>query len=443
MADLRSLPKVDALSRAERLSGFPERVRTQAARLAVDLLRSSIQNGQRLRVEDAEEIALNEALRLVEPSLGPAINLCGVILHTGLGRARLAPSVAARIAEVAASHSLVELDRESGKRGDRQAHARALLQALTGAEETLVVNNAAAGVFLSLSALCAGREVILSRGQMVEIGGSFRMPDIVRQSGCRLVEVGCTNKTRMSDYTDAFTGDTAAILRCHPSNFKIVGFSEEPSLSDLVGLARERGALCIDDVGSGCLVDTAQYGLSRQPTMQEAVEAGADVVIASGDKLLGGPQAGLIVGRREAIEAIRRHPLARAVRVDKLTLAGLEATLRLYTEGRECEIPVIRYLSRPLDEVRGLAEQLAASFPGASIEEGQTEVGGGSVPGEGIATWRAGLPSDDPDALAKRLRNACPAVIGRIEQGRVWLDPRTAEDGEIERTAEVLGEVGK
>jgi L-seryl-tRNA(Ser) seleniumtransferase len=391
--------------------------------------------------EDAEAMALVEAGRLMTPSLRGAINMSGVILHTGLGRARLAPEAAAQLALAAGSHAAVEFDLESGKRGDRQEHVRGYLCDLTGAEDALVVNNAAAGVFLVLNALCAGGEVILSVGQMVEIGGSFRMPDIVRQSGCTLVGVGCTNKTHLRDYQEAMSEETIAILRCHPSNFKMVGFVEEVEPADLARLADDRGIYFIDDVGSGCIVDTTQFGLSRQATLQDSLEAGADVVIASGDKLLGGPQAGLILGSKDCLKEIKSHPLARAVRVDKLTLAALEATLRLYATGRATEVPTIKYLSRPAEEVRASAERMAAAAPGSVLEEGLTEVGGGSLPGEGIRTWRVGVPSADADGVLERLRRYDPPIIGRIEDGRVWLDPRTAEDDEVAQVEKALEEL--
>ncbi len=432
MSDLRKVPSVDKLKRDPALGRFPDAVRSQAARLAVAQARKSIEQGH---VFDLEAFAEREALRLTAPSLKPCINASGVVLHTGLGRARLPEEAVARIAEVAGSHSAVELDLETGRRGDRQDHVRGLLIELTGAEDALVVNNCAAAVFLTLNALCSGSEVILSRGQMVEIGGSFRMPDIVRQSGCALVEVGCTNRTRLSDYANAISDQTSAILRCHPSNFAIVGFHEEPSLNELSELARSRGKFLLDDAGSGCLLDTRQFGLAKEPTLQEAVSAGADIVMASGDKLLGGPQAGLIVGKAALIKRIRAHPLARAVRVDKLTLAGLEATLRLYSQNRAQDIPVWRSLSKDLTSVKRSAQRLKRACPGSVICEGATEVGGGAMPGNSVPSWRLGIPADDADELLAALRNNDPPIIGRIEDGKVWLDLRTVEDGEL-RTIE-------
>jgi L-seryl-tRNA(Ser) seleniumtransferase len=438
MEEFRHLPKVDELAKSPELALFPLAVRVRAARAAVEVLRGEIKEGNR-GCGTAAELGAELAQRMSEPSIRSTINLSGVILHTGLGRARLAPSVAAHVAAVAASHSAVEIDLGTGRRGDRQEHVRELLCLLTGAEDALVVNNAAAGVFLTLSALCGRLEVILSRGQMVEIGGSFRMPDIVTQSGCRLVEVGCTNKTRMSDYEEAIGEDTMAILRCHPSNFKIVGFTEEPSIQELAGLSKQHDILLIDDQGSGCLIDLTRFGLPAQPTLPGSIAGGADITIASGDKLLGGPQCGMIVGKKVLIAQIKSHPLARVARVDKLTLAGLEATLRLYSEGREAEIPTIRYLSRSAIEIKKMAIALAKAYkPGATVEEGFSEVGGGSVPGESLATWRVCLSAPNPELLAKELRTGKPAIIGRIEQDKVWLDPRTLDESEVQDVVRTL-----
>lgn len=373
------------------------------------------------------------AQRLDEPSLRDVINLSGVILHTGLGRARLAPEVAAQVARVAGSHAVVEFNLEDGRRGDRQAHVRELLIKLTGAESALVVNNCAGAVVLTLAAIGARGEVILSRGQMVEIGGAFRMPDIVAESGCRLVEVGCTNKTRLSDYASAISSETSLILRCHPSNFSMTGFVEQPSAADLARLAHEHGLWLIDDMGSGCLIDTRPYGLPPERTLRGALQEGADVVLASGDKLLGGPQAGLILGRAEAIGRIARHPLARALRIDKLTLAALEATLRMYAEGREREIPIWASLSRPLDEVRRWARRLARAGKG-EVRGSVTEIGGGSAPGSVCPTWCAVLTGDD--TLARELRQGSPALVGRVQEDAVWLDPRTLSGLDELRQAE-------
>jgi len=432
--------------RAPELAVYPERVRAQAARAAVARLRD---RGASAAFEDYVAEAAEEGERLARPSLQIALNASGVVLHTGLGRARLAPSVATRVAAIANGHGLVEFDPETGKRGDRQEHVRGLLRELSGAEDALVVNNCAAAVFLSLSALCSGRGVVLSRGEMVEIGGSFRMPDIVRQSGCRLVEVGCTNKTRLADYAAEMGDDAAAILRCHPSNFKIVGFTEAPWIGDLAELAHRHGALLIDDAGSGCFLNTARFGLPPEPRIQDSVAAGSDLVLCSGDKLLGGPQAGIMLGRAEPIATIRRHPLARALRIDKLSLAGLEATLRLYAEGRELELPVWSAIARPLSDVKRDAQRLSRAYRGTAIVEvGATEIGGGSLPGSAVPTWRVGIPTwrvgirdRNPEDLAATLRRHTPPIVGRIEDGTFWLDPRTLDASEVRSVATALSQV--
>lgn len=415
-------------------------MRTQAARAAIEKGRALVLAESSVSAGDFEEWALLEAQKRMTRSLASVLNASGVILHTGAGRARLAQAAAAAVTEVAGSHSAVELDMETGRRGDRQDHVRSLLRELTGAEDALVVNNNAGAVFLTLAALASGREVILSRGEMVEIGGSFRMPDIVRESGCQLVEVGCTNRTRVSDYELAITDTTAVLLRCHPSNFKMVGFVESVSGAALASLAHQRGLHCIDDVGSGCLVDLAAFGLPHETTLHEAIEDGATVVTASGDKLLGGPQAGLILGKHEAVAKIKRHPLARALRCDKLTLAALEATLRLYSQGREAEIPVIRYLSRPLTEIKALAESIASAGKG-ELREAESEIGGGSVPGTTLPTWCACLPCTNPEAKARELRLGSPAILARVQDGAVFLDPRTLEHEEAMVVSQRVSEV--
>jgi L-seryl-tRNA(Ser) seleniumtransferase len=433
MAELRDLPKVDELARDPALASYPERLRVEAARRAVDQMRRSLLDGSDVEIADSPQLALSCAKQMSEGTLRTAINMSGVILHTGLGRARLAPSVAEEIARVAADHGYLELDDETGHRGNRQDHVRELLISLTGAEDAMVVNNAAAALVLALRTLAEGRDVLLSRGQMVEIGGSFRVPEIVKQSGCRLVEVGCTNKTHLSDY--AVGEDTGAILVCHRSNFEIIGFTSEPTVPELKTL----GVSVVDDMGTGCIVDLARFELPKTKTLAESISQGADVAIGSGDKLLGGPQAGLIVGRREVIEQMRKHPLARALRVDKLTIAGLAATLRLYVNGQEHEIPTLRYLARSQAEVKNLAERLAKAIGSeAFVEEGVCEIGGGSGPGMVVPSFRIGIRTQEPDELAKKLRMSRPGVVGRIERDIYWLDPRTTEDEEVSMVAEVV-----
>ncbi|HEY0866649.1 MAG TPA: L-seryl-tRNA(Sec) selenium transferase, partial [Fimbriimonas sp.] len=410
----------------------------RAARNAVERVRGLASEGVAPSLDQAVSLARQEAELISKPVLGPLINMSGVVCHTGLGRARLAEEA---VRSINHGYTALEFDLETGRRGDRQEHVRGLLRDLTGAEDALVVNNAAAALFLSLKALAEGREVVLSRGQMVGIGGSFRLPDIVRSSGCRLVEIGCTNQTNRSDYEGALGDATAAILRCHPSNYSIVGFTTEVPAAEMADVARAAGVLLIDDQGSGLILETTRFGMPRLPTVQDSLLAGADVVLASGDKLLGGPQAGLILGTGEAIAKIRRHPLARTVRVDKLTLSVLAATLRMYRDGREREVPTWRYLGRPLGEVLQGAERLRKAWSGeAVLDESVTEVGSGVPPGTGVPTWRVGLAASNPDELLASLRRSTVPIVGRIERDRVWLDPRTAEEDEIELACRVLSE---
>ncbi len=437
MSAAPKIPSVERLIRALEETGCSHAVRATAARQAIAELRPQALEGGAAHEEfldRAREIAVGSE----KLATRPVINMSGVILHTGIGRARLAQAAVEAITDAAANHAVVEFDLEEGRRGDRQDHVEGLLRELTGAEAALVVNNCAGALVCALTALCEGKEVLISNGQMVEIGGSFRMPDIVEQSGCWLVGVGCTNKTRLDDYALGITDDTGGILRCHPSNFQIVGFTEQPDPADLAEFAHKRNLPLIDDVGSGCLIDTARFGFKHERTLREAVAAGPDVVTASGDKLLGGPQAGLILGTAEAVAQIKRHPLARAMRIDKLTLAGLEATLRLYRDDRAEEIPVWRYASRMPDQVKGDARRLAKAWGAGSVVKARCEMGGGSLPGQSITSWCARLESERPDELARSLRLAETPIIGRVEQGGVLLDPRTAESDEVKAACRIL-----
>jgi L-seryl-tRNA(Ser) seleniumtransferase len=385
---------------------------------------------------------------LVSPTLRPVINATGVVVHTNLGRAPLSQAALAAMAEVGAGYSNLEYDLTAGERGSRYSHATALLQRLTGAEAALVVNNNAAAVMLILAALARDREVIIARGQLVEIGGGFRIPEVMAASGARLVEVGTTNRTYVEDYGQAITENTAALLWVHASNFRVVGFTHQASLEELVALGRERGLLVINDLGSGSLLDTAQFDIGPEPTVQAAVAAGADLVCFSGDKLLGGPQAGIIVGRAELIGRIARFPMTRAVRVDKTTLAGLQATLLSYVRGKALEeIPIWRMIAAPLAQLearaQGWAQALAEAGIPAEVIAGESTVGGGSLPGESLPTrllalapapWRgsstvgAGLRPGllvSVETVAARLRAGQPPVVARIDEGRLLLDPRT------------------
>ncbi len=405
----------------------------------------------------------NLALKRSAPTLRSAVNATGIVLHTGLGRARLAEAAQAAIREVAANHALVEIDDETGRRGSRRDHVRGLLCELTGAEDAAVVNNCAGAVFLAVSALASGREVIISRGELVEIGGAFRMPDIIRASGATLIEVGTTNRTRISDYANAITERTGLILRCHPSNFAIIGFTEEASTAELAALGRERGIPVMDDQGSGALMPLevlgiqamragVQSGLGESGSLRESVAAGGSIITASSDKLLGGPQAGIILGSREYIARITEHPLARALRVDKLTLAALEATLRLYRDPEQAvrSIPTLRYLARTEPELKRLAQRLLARLRDVlpaekftiSVVPEHSQVGGGSLPGENLPTWCVSLKSRDgaisPDQIAALLRRNTPAVFARIKADALLFDPRTLEPDELALIAEAV-----
>ena len=364
------------------------------------------------------------------PSLRPVINATGVIIHTNLGRAPLSPAAIAAVQGVAAGYSTLEYDLAAGGRGSRHDHARRLLCDLTGAEDALIVNNNAAAVYLALGALCLGRQVLISRSQLVEIGGGFRIPDVLRQSGARLVEVGTTNRTHLHDFTHAVSAESAAILRVHSSNFRQIGFVTMPALAELAATAHAHALLLIDDLGSGTLIDTAAYGLAPEPTIQQSVTAGADLIAFSGDKLLGGPQAGLVVGRAELVERLRRHPMARALRVDKLTLAALEATLHSYRRGRAIEeIPVWRMIAAPVAALQARAAswqaRLAAHGIAAAVQAGESAVGEGTLPGETLPTVLLAVAHPAPDTAAAALRRQPTPVIGRIQQDRLLFDPRT------------------
>lgn len=430
----RRLPSVDRLLAAEPLCSAGE---THGRGLALEAARAVLA-GARARLAagaalpSVAELAAEAVSRLEETlhgTLFPVINATGVIIHTNLGRAPLSDAARQAMEAVAAGYSNLEYDLAAGERGSRYIHAEGLLRRLTGAEAALVVNNNAGAVFLALSALAGGRAVVISRGQLVEIGGGFRIPDVLRQSGARLVEVGTTNRTHLHDFAEAISPETALLLRVHSSNFKQIGFTAEVPLADMVALARGAGLPVVDDLGSGTLLDTARYGLSAEPLVQESVAAGADLVTFSGDKLLGGPQAGLIVGRAALVEALRRHPLARALRVDKSTLAALQATLLHYVRGEaERAVPVWRMIAAPLDELAARAEVLAARLRGAGVEAAvvaaASTVGGGSLPGETLPT-RAVAVTAAPAALAAALRRGDPPVVGRIVENRVLFDLRT------------------
>jgi L-seryl-tRNA(Ser) seleniumtransferase len=378
-----------------------------------------------------------------------AINATGIVLHTNLGRAPLAAEALAAVAEIGDGYSNLELDVTTGRRGSRHRAAADLLCELAGAEAALVVNNNAAAVLLTICALAAGGEVVVSRGELVEIGGSFRIPDIIGQSGARLVEVGTTNKTRLADYARALTPETRVLLKVHPSNYRIVGFTGAVSTDALAALGREHGPVVIEDLGSGSLIDLRRFGLPHEPTVPEALGAGADLVTFSGDKLLGGPQAGLIVGRRALIERLERHSLLRALRADKLTLAALQATLQLYRDPDRLKqaLPVLAMLAQDEGALQARAERLQALLAGVDgldveIAAEVGYAGGGSLPEAGIPTRALRLRPRNigVDELARRLQAHRPPVVARIAHGRLVLDPRTVRDGEVAEVGQAVRE---
>ncbi len=441
--NLRSLPSVSRLLADPALLKIEQAARAQAVKNVLRQERERMQQSGEdcLSIEALALKAAAEAEKLFLPALRPAINASGVVLHTGLGRARLAPAAAMAAYQAALHHAVTELNVQNGKRGDRQEHVRPLLCSLTGAESALVVNNCAGAVLLAITVLAQGREVLLSRGQLVEIGGSFRMPDIIESSGAVLKEVGATNRTRLADYRKAVTEHTALILRCHPSNFSMHGFVEETPLAQLAALGKETGIPVMDDQGNGALqsVPAGEAGLLP------ASAACCDVVTASGDKLLGGPQAGLILGKGELVQQMAAHPLARCLRVDKMTLAALEATLRIYHSRQLAlqQIPTLRYLHRSEDELRAMALSLRRMLNRAlrskpflvEIVPEYSAVGGGSLPDEKLPTFCVSVKGKEKDWSAEnaaaKLRGAAVPVIARIRSNALLLDPRTLEQSEF------------
>lgn len=428
---LRALPAVNHLLKSATGQAL---TREYGHTLTVDALRAALQSAREQFQQGAPlptpEALLHSAERQLmaqsQPSLRPVINATGVILHTNLGRAPLSAAAIRAVEAVARQYSTLEFDLLTGERGSRNTHPEALLCKLTGAQAALVVNNAASALVLTLAALTQGQAVIMSRGQAVEIGGGFRIPEIMRQSGATLVEVGTTNKTRAADYIDAIQPNTAALLRVHASNFKQVGFVESVEIATLAEIAAAHHVYLIDDVGSGALLDTTPYGLDAEPLVQASVAAGADVVIFSGDKLLGGPQAGVIVGKQAAIAQLKRHPLARALRADKLTLAALLATLQHYQRDEALtQVPVWWMISRKLCDLGRLAKSWSKQFPHASIQKGVSTVGGGSLPGNTLPTVLLALDVPHPSAFAAALRALPTPIITRVQAGRVLIDPRT------------------
>ncbi len=452
----RVLPSVETLIRHPRLAGLgpgvPRAVLLEAVRAEIALARAGLRRAGTPAPDPAAlaERAAARAGRESRPRLRRVLNATGIVIHTNLGRAPLAAPAARALAEVARGYSSLEFDLESGRRGSRGEGVERWLMRLTGAPAAAVVNNGAAAIFLTLSALASGRAVVVSRGELVEIGGSFRVPEILEKSGARLVEIGTTNRTHLADYERALAkhADVAALLRVHPSNFRVSGFTARPELRELAALARRRRVPLIEDLGSGALVDFPAGGGEREPTVAASLAAGADVVTCSGDKLLGGAQAGLIVGSRAALATIRRDPLARALRADKLALAALEATLPLYADAARAaaEVPVLAMMGASdgaLKERAGrLRDLLARRWPSAALElvRSEGEAGGGSLPGVRLPGWAVAvaLPRTSARDLERLARAADPPVIGTIRAGRFRLDVRTLADDELDEAARAL-----
>jgi L-seryl-tRNA(Ser) seleniumtransferase len=438
MSELRSLPSVDKLLKSaqviEWLDRFGRPLTLEAIRVSLDEARESYRNGQPIPDQDILLARTQELLETwVVPTLEPVINASGVILHTNLGRAPLSEAALQAMRDVSSGYSSLEYDLKRGKRGSRLVHAEAILQRLTGAEAAVVVNNNAAAVMLVLTALARRRAVVIARTQMVEIGGGFRVPDVMKQSGARLVEVGTTNRVHPEDYKDALDEKPVLFLRAHRSNFRIVGFTSEPSLSEITEIAHGAGIRLVDDLGSGSLLDTSDYGLGHEPMVQESLAAGADIICFSGDKLLGGPQAGIIVGRRDLVTKIKKHPLARAVRADKLCLAALSATLTHYLKDEATdEVPIWRMIVCKPEENKARARHWMEVIGQGEVVEGESTVGGGSLPGETLPTHLLALDVRSPNRLLKHLRNSQPPVIARTKDERVVLDPRTVLPGQDE-----------
>lgn len=431
MSDRRQIPAVDSLLQtrraAELIAKFGRPLTLDAIRTTLDGLRQDLAEGGEM--PDRElifETVQSELETWLEPTLIPVINATGVILHTNLGRAPLSQAAINAMFHAANGYSTLEYNLIRGVRGSRSIHAEALLTRLTGAEAALVVNNNAAAVLLALSALAKRKKVIISRSQLVEIGGGFRVPDVMRQSGAKLVEIGTTNKVHIRDYESALLEPAALVLRAHHSNFKLVGFTSEPELHELATAAHQADVPLMDDLGSGCLLDTARYGLAHEPTVYESMAAGADLICFSGDKLLGGPQAGIIIGRKKLVQKVARHALARAVRADKLCLAALSATLLHYLKDEaEREIPVWQMISKTAEQIKARAEYWREKLGCGTVVEGRSTVGGGSLPEETMPTFLLSLEVKQANKFLAKLRAMSPPVIARIEDNRVVFDPRT------------------
>jgi L-seryl-tRNA(Ser) seleniumtransferase len=438
---LRSLPSVDKLLGNVRLREMADEIEvprpllTDITRQHLEITRAAILSGKLIdfSLDNLLDEIEQDLTALLGQKLRPVINATGVVLHTNLGRAPLSVEAVAMMSAISGQYNNLEFDLETGGRGSRLSHVSDLIAKATGAEAGIAVNNCASAVFFVLTAFAKGREVILSRSQAVEIGGGFRIPDVMSQSGAKLVEVGTTNKTYLSDYASAITPDTAGLLRVHSSNFKVIGFTHETTLKEMAQVANERDLILMDDLGSGSFLDTSRYGLSREPMVQDSVAAGAHVIMFSGDKLLGGPQAGIIAGRKDLIDRLKKHPLARALRLDKMTLAALQVTLQHYLRGEaKQKIPVWRMIAMPLTEIEQKAQAwkqaVSVDWANAAVIEGLSTVGGGSLPGDTLPTKLLAIPAKDgahASQLATALRRQSPPVIARVEKDVLLFDPRT------------------
>ncbi|MBI4303582.1 MAG: L-seryl-tRNA(Sec) selenium transferase [Chloroflexi bacterium] len=453
-SEYRRLPSVDKLLSHEPIrqfeGAFPHELLVNLARRRLEQERAAIAAGNpRSSTEEIVDSILQQLGGLQKPSLRPVINATGVVLHTNLGRAPLSREATAAMDAVARGYCNLEFDLDSGTRGSRQVHIEPILCQLTWAEAGLVVNNNASAVLLGLIALARRKEVIVSRGQAVEIGGGFRIPDVMRQSGAKLVEVGTTNRTYIADYEQAITERTAALMRVHSSNFKIVGFTSSVSIEELTALGKKHNLMVLDDLGSGCFLDTAPFGLDPEPMVQQSVAAGSGLVFFSGDKLVGGPQAGIIVGKKELVDKLKRHPLARAVRIDKIRLAGLAVTLLHYLKGEAlAKVPVWAMLSMPLTELERRAKTWAEALGSmAQVIAGESMIGGGSLPGSTLPTKLVAIGGGKKSqnlaqTLARRLRNGEVPIIGRISGDTLLLDPRSVlpeEDAVVIKALKDLG----
>lgn len=457
---LRTLPAVDAIIRHSSLNDLRDRfappILTRMAREVVDELRQRmLKNNMIEQIADdvmtaAVEQLRQNARRLLDGGIKKVINATGIVLHTGLGRAVLSPETQKQLRDIAEGYCSLELDLKSGKRGDRQAHASHLLRLLTGAESACVVNNNAAAVMLVLNTLAEGKEVVVSRGELVEIGGSFRLPEIINKSGARLVEVGTTNKTRARDYAKAITPNTAVLLKVHQSNFRIKGFTEEASLKEIVDIGRKNGIPVVHDLGGGILVDLKKFGLPEEPVVENSIKAGAAVATFSGDKIIGGPQAGIIVGEKKYLGEILMNPLLRIVRSDKIALSLMESALKLFLMPQAAlhQHPILRMLSEPLQVVEARATRIAADLQDVPsldviVSSSAAEAGSGALPVEPLSSFAVGIKSGRHSlaAFASALRQAEPAVVAYTRDGRLWLDARTIGDDDVVLLGAVMRQV--